>query len=271
MGLGERGQRRLGPGVEHPAARHDRRAPSRAQGIRRRLQLARVGARSTDMPRAGPEERLGPVEGLGLHVLAEGQRHRPAGGGVTHRRHRARQGRQQLLGSRDAVEVARDRAQRVVRRDGAVAPVLDLLEHRVRRAVREDVAGDQQQRQAVDMRRRRRRHEVRGPRPDRGRHRHGAAAAHLLGVGDRGMGHRLLVLAAPGGQRVADPVQGLPQARDVAMPEDGPDAGQEGLAVRVRLVGQPAHHGLRGGEADRAHAACSLVLRAPSQARQRVS
>ena len=71
------------------------------------------------------------------------------------------------------------------------------------------------------------------------------AAPALLGVGDRGMRHRLLVLAAPGRQRVADAVQRLADAGDVAVAEDRPDALDEALAVLGHLHAQPAHHRLR--------------------------
>ena len=79
------------------------------------------------------EEALGPVVGLGLHVLAEGERHRPAVGRVGHHPHRAGQRGQQLLGPRDAVEIAADGAEAVVGADRAVAEILDLLQHRVGR------------------------------------------------------------------------------------------------------------------------------------------
>ena len=59
------------------------------------------------------------------------------------------------------------------------------------------------------------------------------APAPGLGVGDRGVGHRLLVLAAPGRQRVADAVQRLADAGDVAVAEDRPDALDEALALSV--------------------------------------
>ena len=56
----------------------------------------------------------------------------------------------------DAVEVARDRPEAVVGGDAAVVEVLDLLQHRVGRARDEDVARQQQHRQAVDVGERRR-------------------------------------------------------------------------------------------------------------------
>ena len=77
------------------------------------------------------------------------------------------------------------------------------------------------------------------------------AAPLGLGVGDGGMGHGLLVLAAPGRQRVADAVQRLADAGDVAVAEDRPDALDEALALLGHLHAQPAHHRLRRGQPDR--------------------
>ena len=50
------------------------------------------------------------------------------------------------------------------------------------------------------------------------------AAALDLGIGDRGMGHGLLVLATPGRQRLTDPVQSLADAGHVTVTEDRPNA-----------------------------------------------
>ena len=70
------------------------------------------------------------------------------------------------------------------------------------------------------------------------------AATLGLGIGDRGMGHGLLVLATPGRQRLADPVQSLADAGHVAVAEDCPDAFDEALAILCHLNREPAHHGL---------------------------
>ena len=104
---------------------------------------ARVGLRAARHPDALGEEALGIIEGLGLHVLAERQRHRAAFGRVGQHLHGALQRRDDLLGPRDAVEIARHRPEAVIGADRAVAETLDLLQHRVGRAVGEDVAGQQ--------------------------------------------------------------------------------------------------------------------------------
>ena len=217
-------------------------------------------------------EELGrPVEGLGLHVLAEGERHRAAVGRVGHGGEGAGQRGQELLGAGDAVEVAADRAEGVVGGDGAVAEVLDLLQHRVGRAVGEDVAGDEQDRQAVDVGERGGGDHVERAGADRGGDRHGALAVQRLGVGDGGVGHALLVVAAPGREVVAGGVERLADAGDVAVAEDRPAAGEEGHAVLVELAGEVADHRLGGGQADRLHAAAPFRARASSQMRQRRS
>ena len=57
-----------------------------------------------------------------------------------------------MFGPRDAIEIARDRAEAVVRRDRAVVEILDLLQHRVGATVGEDIAADHEDRQSVHMR-----------------------------------------------------------------------------------------------------------------------
>ena len=131
------------------------------------------------------EQAFRPVERLGLNVLAHGERHRPAFGRIGEHVHGALQGGDQLLGPIDAVEIARHRAEAVVGRNGAVGEVLDLLQHRVGPAVGEDVAGQQQERQTVDVRDGGGRDHVERAGPDRRRAGHQAAAEARLGEGDR--------------------------------------------------------------------------------------
>ncbi len=168
-----------------------------------------------------------------------------------------------MLGAADAVEVAHDGAEAVVGGDGGVVEVLDLLQHRVGGAVGEDVAGDEQDRQAVDMRQRRRRHHVGRARPDRGRDSHCVATLPGLGIGNRRMGHRLLVLAPVGGQNVLVGMQRLTQTGNVAMSEDRPDAFDETGTILGLLDREPADKGLGGGQADRGH--CVAPSRTLSQ------
>ncbi len=68
---------------------------------------------------------------------------------------------------------------------------------------------------------------------ERGR-RHHAAAETRLGVGDRGMRHRLLVVGAEGRQLVAHLIERLADAGDIAVAEDRPDAAEERQRSRRR-------------------------------------
>src|SRR4051794_11167246 len=84
------------------------------------------------------------------------------------------------------------------------------------------------------------------------------------------MCHGLLVLATPGRQRVADTVQCLADAGDVAVAEDRPHPLDEALALLGHLDREPLDHRLSGGQTYRFHAASSLaLLRAASQMLQR--
>ena len=81
---GEVGEQVLGAGVEHAAAGDDHR---RLRGADRGDDLGdldRVGLGAADAPDPRLEEALGVVEGLGLHVLAEGEADRAAVGRVGH-------------------------------------------------------------------------------------------------------------------------------------------------------------------------------------------
>jgi hypothetical protein len=235
-------------------------APRRiATGVRELL-VDRAGRGEAHRRRR--EERLGPVVRHRLHVLRHRERDRAAQRGVGQHVQRAGKRGQQLPGMHDAVEVARHRPEAVVRRHAAVVEVLDLLQHRVRRARHEDVAGQQQHRQPVDVRERGRRDHVGRARADRRRARHHAAAHVRLGEGDRRVRHRLLVVRAVGRQDVAMRVQRLAEAGDVAVAEDRPHAAEQLLAVLDAQRGEPAHERLRRGQSDRLHA----TLRAPPRA-----
>ena len=219
---------------------------------------------------AGLEEIRRIVVALRLDVLAEGEDDRPGVLRIRHHAEGAGERGQKVLGPGDPVEVASDRSEAVIGGDRAVVEVLDLLQDRIGAAIGEDVARDQQDRQAVHVRERRSGDHVRRARPDGRGDGHRPLAPLRLGIGDRGMGHGLLVLAAPGRQGVADAVQRLADACDVAVAEDRPNAFDEPFALLGHLDREPPHHGLRGRETDRlAHAASSVApLRASSQMRQ---
>jgi hypothetical protein len=273
---GERAQRIGGFAVQHAATRHDQRLARFAQRGGRFLDLARDRRGRMKPHDARLEERGGVVPGHRLHVLRQRERDRAAERRVGQHAQRARQRAQQLRGMHDAVEIAGDRPQCVVRGDAAVVQVLHLLQHRIGRARHEDVARQEQHGQAVHVRERRGGDEVRRARPDRGRDGHHAPPKMRLRIRDRAVRHRLLVVRAVGRQVFAVPVKRLANPRDVAMPEDREHAAKKRLARCRALCREVAHERLRGGEADRSggglrrcrmrfalvHAACSCVTRA---------
>ena len=98
------------------------------------------------------EQLLGPVVRLGLHVLRQREGHGAGLGRVGEHAHRGEQRGRQLFGPVDPVEEPGDRPERVVDRHVVRARVLQLLQHRAGDPGREDVAGQQQHREAVDGR-----------------------------------------------------------------------------------------------------------------------
>ncbi len=231
--LGERAQRIGRVGVVDAAAGDDQRRASAADQRERAPERARVGQRPADVPGARLEQLDREVEGLGLHVLRQAQRDRAGLRRVGQHAHRLEQRRPELLGPVDAIPVARDGLEGVVHRHVARPAGLELLQHRVDAPRREDVAGQEQHRQAVDRRERGAGDHVRGAGADRAGARPGGEPAARAGVGDRGVHHRLLV--ARGHEAHALLVDRLPDAREVAVAEDAERAREERRLVAVAL------------------------------------
>jgi hypothetical protein len=174
------------------------------------------------------------VEGLGLHVLRQGQGHRARLGRVGQDAHGRGQRRQQLLGPIDAIPVAAERLEAVVDREVLAALGLELLENGADVPTGEDVAGQQQHRQTVDGRGGRAGEHVGGAGPDRGGAGERLEAVLHPGVRDRHVDLGLLVarlVVAELGcllQRLANPGH-------VAVAEDAPAAGKERLLDPVAL------------------------------------
>ena len=82
------------------------------------------------MPDPLVEQLNRPVVRLGLHVLGEAERDRAGLGGIRQDSHRRQQGRRQLFGTPDPVEVPRDRPESVVHRDVARVRKLQFLQQR---------------------------------------------------------------------------------------------------------------------------------------------
>jgi hypothetical protein len=103
------------------------------------------------MPAARRKEPLRVVIGFGLYVLRQRQRDGAAFGWVGQHAHRLRQAPDDLFRSGDPVPPSRDRPKAVIDRDGRVAERLDLLQYRVGPAPGKDVAGQQQNGQAIGV------------------------------------------------------------------------------------------------------------------------
>ena len=194
----EGGEILFGERVVHAAAGDDQRTP-------RRLRAARTAASSSRRDRvgdAGSTVRLARRNRPGSRTL------RPARLAVSRgRRAHTTQDRAwsrapraacaATAGAGDAIPVADHRTERVVDRGRRLVESLDLLQHRIRRAARERVTGQQQQREPVGHGDARSGDHVRRARADgRGRH-HDLPAPHRLRVRDRGERHALFVLSAP--------------------------------------------------------------------------
>ena len=175
------------------------------------------------------------VERLRLHVLRERERDRARLRLVHEHAHRVQRRGNDLLRSPDPVEVAGDRPQALVHRDVAGPRHLELLQHGIGPARREDVARQQQHGQAVHRRGRRAGDHVRRARADRrGADERPEPVLHPR-VADGGMHHPLFVPPLVIGEEVAVLVQRLPDAGDVAVPEDAEAAGEEPLPRAVSL------------------------------------
>jgi hypothetical protein len=134
----------------------------------------------------------------GLNILRHRDCHRAAQRGIGQYVNRARQGAQQLLPMVNAIEIARYRLEAVIDGDASVVKILDLLQHRIGRPRYEHIPRQQQHRQAVHMRHRRRSEQIGCSRTDGSRDRHHPPPHICLGVSDRRMRHRLLVVGAKG-------------------------------------------------------------------------
>ena len=252
VALDERGELVGGPGVDDAAAGDHQRPLGVAQHLGRRHQLLGVGpGTALDVDR-GFEEALGIIVALGLGLLRQADEGGAAIGGIEHHGHRLGQRGDQLLGPVDAVPIAAHRPERIVDRHRRIGEVLDLLEHWIGNPAGEGVAGKDEDGQPVGMGHRGRRHHVGRARAHRAGRNHDLAPPLGLGEGDGGERHRLLVLAAPGGQPIAHLVERLAEAGDVAVAEDREDTRKQGRLGAVdngALRDEILHQGLGHGQA----------------------
>ena len=242
--------------VQHAAAGDQQRALRRTQQVDCRRHLDRFGHRRAHPDHCRREKGFRKIVGLRLHVLRQREGHRSAAGRVGQHRDRARQRAQQLPGRDDAVEVARHGLEAIVGGNSAVAEILDLLQHRVRRARNEHVARQEEHRQPVDMRGRRGSDQVGRTRADRRGAGHHPPPEMRLGVGNGGVRHCLLVVRTVRRQHSALAVQRLADSRHIAVAEDRPHAAEQRdfLSLPERaLRGEKTDQCLRHREPDRVH------------------
>ncbi len=144
---------RLGrAGVDDAATRHDERALRRADELGRADDRGRFGEATLDVPGPLGQKLVRDVERLSLYVLWKRERDRAGVSGTHENAHRRERRWHDLLGTHDAVEVARDGTEHVVHRDVAGPRHLQLLQHWVGRARREHIAGQEEHGDAVDRR-----------------------------------------------------------------------------------------------------------------------
>ena len=147
---------------------------------------------------------------------------------------RIAQRRHQHFGTRDAVEIARDRLERVVCRDRRIVLMFDLLQHRIGLACRKRVSHKQQQRDVVRRRCARGCDHIRRARTYRRKTRHDLAAVALLGKRRRHLRHTLLVLALIDFDRVPSHGQRFADAQHAAVSEDGKHSVHEFVFLAVK-------------------------------------
>ena len=170
------------------------------------------------------EEIIGVIVAFALHILGKGHADRAGLRRVGQHTHGLHQSRHQLLGAGDPIPEFTHRAERIVGGDAGAIALLQLLQHRVRLADGEGIAGQQQQGDAVD-----------GGASSSGDHIGGTGAdgrgtgddlASVILPGKTGshMGHALLVATLVNLQAAGIFFQRLAQAHHDAVAENGEHA-----------------------------------------------
>ena len=249
--LGEAPQGVRGFAIEHAAARDDQRRGARSDRVGRPGDRAGIAAWAGDGPHPLVKERVGIIKGFRLRVLGQRQRHGAGVGGRGQHAHGVGQRAQQLLGPVNPIPIAGDRAQAVVHRNVLGLARFELLQHGGRRAVGEDVAGQQQHRQAIDGGAGGPGHQVGRTRADRRGTGQRSQPVRHLGEPGGGVDHRLFVAALVVAQAVAHLIERLADAGDVAVTENSEHPGEERLPPSVALAelhAQKPHQRLRHGQ-----------------------
>ena len=173
----------------------------------------------------------------------------PVSAGSVRTRKRVEHGAHQLLGAHDAVEIPAHRTERIVRGNGKIVRLLNLLQHRIGLAARVHVAGQNENRNVVRRRSRGRRNHIRRARADRRGDGHDLLALHMLGKCDGDVRHvpvRFCPDEPP--RRAALLRKRLPEAYDVAVARQHEHAANERLldiVIGDKLVLQKANQRLR--------------------------
>ena len=141
MGLGKPRQRIASSRIEHPAAGNQHRLFSAPDCRYGPIQLVGIGPHPALRVHGLRKKRDRIIIGLGLGVLTQRQRHRPAIGRIGQNLHGPPQRRHDLLGPGDPVEIARYGLETIIGRHRPVGKILDLLQHRVGPPVGKHIAG----------------------------------------------------------------------------------------------------------------------------------
>ena len=261
---GELDERLLGRRIADASARNNQRTLSASEQLDGRGDGGGRGRAAMNAPHPLAQKIRRHIERLALDILRQRDRHGARFGRVDQHAHGARQRREQLFRPHHPVEKTRQRAEGVVHGDIGLDGVLELLQHIAGPPMRKSIGRQQQHRDAVDGGGRGAGQHVRRSGPDRARARHGRQAVLGLGVADRGMHHRLLVLRLVERQVGAVFVDGLTHAGDVAVAPDCPKPADQPLAAAVELGELPLqefHRRLRDRQALKlAHGSRSLIF-----------
>ena len=164
-----------------------------------------------------------------MHILRQRQRDRAGIRGRGQDAHGCRQRGDQLLGTVDAIPVTRDRLEAIVDADILRVFAFDLLQDGRLNALGEDITRQQQDRYAIDRRHRRARDHIGRARSDGRGASEGRQAVFVLGISDGSQDLRLFVAALVVAEFGRVLFQRLTDAGHVAMAEDAPHAGEEGV------------------------------------------
>ena len=254
--LDEPPQRVARVAVDDPAAGDDERPDRGTEHGGGPIEGGRVGARARHVPGARFEQLAGKIEGLGLYVLRQRQRHRPRIGRRGQHAHRLHERRRQLLGTVEAIPEARDGLEAVVHGNIERRRRFELLQHGRGAACGKDVARQQEHRKPVDRGARGRGEHVRGARADRrGARERLQPVPHLRERRCR-VHHRLLVARQHELEAIARGQQRFAQTGDVPVPENAEHAGEQRLRHAVALAAlcdQKLDDGLADGQATDSH------------------